>query len=472
MSTPERPATRLPGIARAAGRVAVRAIRPEGPITGPMATVLPEDAERLRRILDLTLRVSETLLGSGASANDTVDAALRLMRAYGLRGVHVDVTFTSITLSVHGGPTREPMTVLRVVRARSIDYTRLLRLEQLIRDAEEGLAVEAARERYDRIMVAPPAYRRWVVTAANGLLAGGVCLLFAASPIIAVVAMVASALIDRLQAAVLRRRLPPFFAQALGAAIPTLAAGVLMAGIMAGVPWLQGVRPSLVVAAGVVLMLSGLSTVGAAQDAIDGFYVTAGARSFEVMMMTLGIIVGIVAVLQVLGRAGVDLSVSTASPTMGPVPLQLVGAVVIAATFAISTYAGPRTVVLCALMGALGWLGYLGAAALGFGDISSSGLGATASGFVATLLARRLAVPALALTTSAVVPLMPGSMIFRGLLQLVRPDAGDTALAQGFVTLLSAASIGVALAAGVSLGTYLARPVAARRTRTRRPRAA
>ena len=52
-------------------------------------------------------------------------------------------------------------------------------------------------------------------------------------------------------------------------------------------------RSSLVVAAGIVVLLAGMSLVSAAQDAINGFPVTAGARAFELVTLTIGIVVGI-----------------------------------------------------------------------------------------------------------------------------------------------------------------------------------
>ena len=83
---------------------------------------------------------------------------------------------------------------------------------------------------------------------------------------------------------------------------------------------MEGVLPSLVVASGIVVLLAGLSLVGAAQDAIEGFYVTAGARVFQVIVLTLGIVVGIVVVLGVANRLGVVLAISPESQILaGPV---------------------------------------------------------------------------------------------------------------------------------------------------------
>ena len=53
--------------------------------------------------------------------------------------------------------------------------------------------------------------------------------------------------------------------------------------------------PTLIVVGGIILLVAGMTAVGAMQDAIDQFYVTASARFLEVAMMTGGIVLGIVA---------------------------------------------------------------------------------------------------------------------------------------------------------------------------------
>ena len=57
------------------------------------------------------------------------------------------------------------------------------------------------------------------------------------------------------------------------------------------------IRPSVVVASGVVVLLAGLSAVGSAQDTIDAFYLTAAARTFEVLILSGGIVAGVLGAL-------------------------------------------------------------------------------------------------------------------------------------------------------------------------------
>ena len=78
-------------------------------------------------------------------------------------------------------------------------------------------------------------------------------------------------------------------------------------GLLYATDLLPTVRPSLLIATGIVVLLSGLSLVGTVQDAITGYNVTAAGRTMEVALLTAGLIAGIALTL----RAGVQLGVRT-----------------------------------------------------------------------------------------------------------------------------------------------------------------
>ncbi|MEO7236109.1 MAG: threonine/serine exporter family protein, partial [Lapillicoccus sp.] len=81
---------------------------------------------------------------------------------------------------------------------------------------------------------------------------------------------------------------------------------------------------------------------------------------------------------------------------------------------------------------------------------------ASVIGFGTQLLGPRHRLSALAVTTAAIVPLLPGRAVYQGLFEIVS-DSQGAGLYQGLGTLLGAVGVGMGLAAGVSLGTYLAR---------------
>ena len=75
--------------------------------------------------------------------------------------------------------------------------------------------------------------------------------------------------------------------------------------------------------------------------------------------------------------------------------------------------------------------------------------------FLAQWAARVLHVPSLALTTAVIVPFLPGGMVYRGLFQLM--DNDPATYTSGLQQIFSAVASGLALAAGVSLGTWFYR---------------
>src|SRR5690554_2145874 len=121
------------------------------------------------------------MLATGASAADVVATVLRISNAYGISAMHVDITFTSITVSVHRGLNEDPMSVMRIVRVRTTDYTRLQDVYLLIDEItgqDNPVDVGEARERLSLILTSPHPYRRWVVTSGKAILAAGVVVMF------------------------------------------------------------------------------------------------------------------------------------------------------------------------------------------------------------------------------------------------------------------------------------------------------
>ena len=447
-----RPSTRgrVPGTAlRRRTRQVVRATEP--PTDAIPVWTQPDgvDVAVGRAVVELAVRAGIALMATGAAASDVVASVLRLTAAYGLRSVHVDVTFSALTVSYNRGPHADPLTMTRVVRTRYQDFTRLSRLHDVVDQVDaDPMPVEDARERFDAVIHAPHPYRRWVTTVATAAMGAGTSLLAGGGWVVVLTSIVSAAVISRVLTTIGRRGVPGFFAQAIGAAVPTVFA-IGLAVVQESGAWLDGVLPSLVVASGIVVLLAGLSLVGAAQDAIEGFYVTAAARVFQVLVLTLGIVVGIVVVLGVASRLGVVLAISPDSEILAGPVLQLVAAAIIAAGWAISSYTSVRSALLTALAGAVGWLVSLLVTDAG----TSAAFAASVIGFGTQLARQRFRFSALAVTTAAIVPLLPGRAVYRGLFEIVNGEAGS-GLYQGLGTLLGAVGVGMGLAAGVSLGTY------------------
>ena len=176
--------------------------------------------------------------------------------------------------------------------------------------------IEDARVWFDAVVTAPHPYRRWVVTMAGATLAAGAAGLLGGGWFIMLLSFLTAAVVTRVSDGLGRAGVAAFFSQCVGAAIPTVVATLIVVAQSRGVPFLGDVSPSLVVASGIVLLLSGLSIVGAGEDALEGYYVTAGAKAFEVVVLSLGIAVGV----------SVVLTADSASATPSPSALALCSA--------------------------------------------------------------------------------------------------------------------------------------------------
>ncbi|OZM70938.1 amino acid export carrier protein [Amycolatopsis antarctica] len=431
----------------------------EAPTTGDLPAVesdtamgpaLPDDTS-VHFALDLALRIGEVQMSSGAGAADVTATILALTSALGLPYCEVDVIFTSITVSCHRGTEMAPVTALRVVRSRSLDYTRLSDTELLVRKIVRGrVSAEEAYSELQVITTAKHPYPRYVSTLAWGAMAGFITLIIGGTGWTPVIAFVISAIVDRVGRILNKYALPFFFQQVVGGFIATG-----LAQWTVNVDWFAVERPTLVVAAAITVLLSGLSTVSAVQDAITGYNVTAAGRTTEVAMMSAGLITGVVLALKVSVLFDAETTPLPEVPQQSPLSLLVVTAAGAAAAgaFALASYSRTRALLVSAAAGGLGAVAYGALTLADIQQIPASAAAATLVGFAGGVLARRLKVTPLVVAVSGITPLLPGLSTYRGLYQLAVDPGGEIG------TLITAVAVGLALAAGVVLGEYLAQPV-------------
>lgn len=404
-----------------------------------------------RQLVDLGLRLGETMLATGASAADVSSTVLRVTNAYDVKSVHVDVTLSSITISHHRGIYRDPITVMRIVAIGGQDFTRLGRAQQLVRDAEGGdLPIEEARARLDEITHAPQVYSRLIVSLASMVLGAAVSAVLYGGWTIMLLSALTTGLVEQTVRRLARFGIPGFFRQVVGGAIPTVVA-IAVTGIAQrwDIEVLQQLRPSLMVASGVVVLLAGLAAVGAAQDTLDGYYVTASGRTFEVLLLSGGVVTGVLGVLAIAQHLGISMSIRT-DIAWNTRPSGIIASGIIALAAAVQAYSGPRTVACAAGIGALAWTVYGLTTGWGLSAQFGTAIAALAVGLVATAIGMRTRIPSLALATAGIVPLLPGMTIYQAVFRLVDHNTGAGA---GMSTLLGAVFVGLAIASGVTLGS-------------------
>ncbi len=438
-----------------AGPPTVQLMRPLGP-------QVPDDA-RVQQVLDLCMRVGEVLLSSGESADETTRQMLRLAAAAGLSAVDVDITFTSITMCCHRGMAAAPVTSMRLVRYRSLDLTRLAEVAAVVDRVEQGrLDIESAATALSEAVAAAHPYPRWVATAGWAGLAASIALLLGAEITTALVAFVVTAVIDRTGRLLNRWGLPAFFQQVVGG---MLATGATLALFAAGA-FPPGTRPSLVIAASITVLLSGLSVVGTVQDAISSYYVTSAGRAAEIALLSAGLLTGVVLALKIGFAFGLVLEVAGELPSgAAQFGISALAAALAAASYSLAGYARWRPLIAAGLTGAAGWSTYgLLTQVLSFGPIAGTGAAAVVVGIGTGLLRRGGGISPFVVTLAGITPLLPGFTAYRGFYQLAVEYTVD-----GVVTVTVALGIGLALAAGVTFGDFLARPRPAPTTTSAEP---
>jgi uncharacterized membrane protein YjjB (DUF3815 family) len=211
-----------------------------------------------------------------------------------------------------------------------------------------------------------------------------------------------------------------------------------------------------VITASIVLLLAGVSFLGAIQDALTGFPLTANARILEAIIATAGAIAGVSGGLTFARVLGIGLgTLDPGAIHLAAVPLMALGSAVAAAAYAFSSYVHYRALLPIAVVAAAGAALFRVGVQHQVGVAWASGVAAVLIGVLSHYAAARIRVPALVLVTAAIVPLLPGLSIYRGL-ALFGVGGGSG----GLLAMFTAAATAIALSAGVILGQYVAQPVA------------
>lgn len=465
---PLSPVERLAPVARSAGTGATRVrgratsvLRPSGPPTMPISVRGSVDRVsewHTRAVIDFCLRLGEAMLVTGASVADTTAALLRVCRAYGLHGVHVDITYTSVTISMHRGVHVDPITVMRIVTHFGTDYSRLEALHTLVReiaaDRDDPGDIEDNLGELEHILLRPNLYRRAVVTFAWGVMGAGVALYLGAGILMTLISALSIMAVDRVQLRMAKRGVAAFFGQVIGAMVAASVAVVLLVARNAfpHVEWLSTIKPGIVVASSIVVLLAGMSVVNAAQDTLDGFYLTAGARTYEVLLLTGGVVMGSLLMLGLARRMDVTLRVYTDGQSQN-ILVVVAAAALMSGAYALSAYCGARSVAVAAVAGGTAGLIHDLVTTIFRPDPSvAAGTAAFAIGAAAPWVSRRLHVPSISLTAAGIMPLLPGLAVYKAIIFAVRGENG-----QAVPLTMSVILIALGLSIGVSLGTLLGR---------------
>lgn len=409
------------------------------------------------RALRLVMSIAEKLLSMGVAARDVVHMSLGITETYCRRPVHMDVSSTLITISQDRGVDREPLTLMRTIVIDDANYQMIQALQSLaleIRDTRLPLA--EAEHRAESILSKPKSHSRWLIYASGGIVSAGVAVLYDASLLMILLSFMLGFLATGMLRWLSRLGMATFYSQVIVAVFVTLAAG--LATVLSNYFQLE-INTTLLVIGGIVLLVAGLMIVGAFQDAIDEYYVTANARLLKVTMATGGIVVGVIAGLYITTRFGISFPTTPEVLSLADRQTQYIGSLLVAAAFAARNHARLFGMIISGAVGMFGW--WVSRWILNFdvGVVIASGMAAAVIGLISVFISRLWRFPSLAIIAAGIVPLVPGLSLYNGMLGIINSPPNQPGFLFALSDLATAVMIGFAIAAGASFGNMIGRPI-------------
>lgn len=427
----------------------------------PLIEKFGENLTPNMRALRLAMTMADQLLSMGVSANSVVSKVLDVTEMYCKRPVHIDISSNVVMLSQLRGIEREPLTLIRPVTLRDTNYRMIQAIQRLIFEIRQGQhTLTKAEKILNEILEKPKQYPWWVTTMASASIVAGVTLMYTSSLRAIAITFCIGIMIERLLALLTYYGIPSFYRQAIAAGAITLTAALIQAAGAAGMTLFAGINPTLLVVGGVVMLVAGLAIVGAIQDAIEEYYVSANARLTKVVMLTVGIVVGILIALYAARKLGIGIAVSPDPLTANMLYYQVLGASLAAAGYSLARHTRGLAVVGVGAVGGIGVaiVAYV-TSTFGVTTIAAAGLAAAVIGLVAAFISRFWHTPSVGVISGAIVPLVPGLMLYSGLMQLINYPPGNPLFFKALGTLFSAVAVALTIAAGASLGSMIGRPL-------------
>ncbi len=400
----------------------------------------PPVAEDADSALALLLSAARGAQACGYGAEDTERLVGELAAQLGLADVQVSSLPTQLQLAI-GIPGQQRMVLLRT-EPRPVDLDRIVRLDAVAREVKAGhIGPREASVRIDAIGRSPLPYHPPMVLFAYCLAAAGAVLLFGEDAPEAVTAAVAGLAVGTV--ALLRTRVRELDLTA--ELVSAFLAGLICQTASARI-W--PLDPRVATLGAVVVLLPGFTLTQAVRElqtrnllsGLSGL----GASSVSFFALVIGAVLG--------GALGARVAGPARVPPVDELPtwLFLLGAAALGLAAVVVLRAPPReapTVVGAALLSAA----VSGAVSRTFGPALGAFAGAVAIGLVAHLNARFRSRPVWLVTIPGVLVLVPGSIGYRSLLELVDRDVA-TSIETALQMFLTAAAIVFGLMLSDALG--------------------
>lgn len=459
-----------------------RIMRPEAPMTSAVpiidrlegtpfanprqaeAPVESEEPATIAFVLDL----GETLFRYGAGALEVETSIIATTAAFGMKNTDVDITNQSISLN-WAPEGKIPYSRVRVVRSWSSNYKALAAVHQLVADIVAGRMTRSdAERRLEEITREPKPFPRWMVTLAGGFFASFFASFLGAPLLDATMGFFGTLIVLWLTRQLAAWRVPEYFGLAAGGFVASFLA-------MGAFTMEVDITPSMVVAGSLMILLPSARVVSAIQDAINGFPITSAGRLLSAMIAFAGMTAGIMAAVVIWDLLGAPhIIIAEGLTRIYPAPVLILLVFFAGVSAAVVEQASWRMLLPIGAVSALGFAGFYAGELIGLGERFTPIIGATIVGALGRVVALRMGAPQLVVAVPAMMFMLPGLMVFRGMYQIAIENPETTmvmSMMSGLAELFSAMIIILAIASGIVLGDVSMRPLTASLQSNERSRA-
>lgn len=413
-----------------------------------------------RRKVDLLLQTGKVLMESAASTNQTMICMRQLARHMGIPDdrLSVDIRYTALTVDMAVGG--RSFCRLQKIERHAIDMAAFARVVALVSDfARRGFSLDEYAARLATASRPRRNFPAWVVAAGAGFACGGFCKLFGGDwPAFLVASACAAAAFDARRRLV-ERGLNFYFACTFAAFLATcLAFGSSLAtqGLgLSATPY----HPMLACA---LFIVPGVPLINFVDDMLDNQLLVGLTRFANTMMIVGALTFGISFAIGAWGWGGFPISELIHSLSLYPGDNSYLGcglaAAVSAMGFSMIFNVKRRWLPFVAAGGVLAVLtrnacNY----GLGLGPVASPFVAALVASVAAVFVGRRLGIPNHALSIPSVIPMVPGVLMYRSVLGVMRLTTDGSNLAAALQPGVTSALVILCIALGVAFPSILMR---------------
>ncbi|MDO5663230.1 MAG: threonine/serine exporter family protein [Brachybacterium sp.] len=463
-----------------------RLMRPEAPMTSaipivdhlagtpfenPRQAEAPVDTDELETIA-FVLDIGEALFRYGAGALEVETSIIAITAAFGMKNTDVDITNQSISLN-WAPEGKIPYSRVRVVRSWSSNFQALAGVHHLVTDIISGrLTRTEAAGQLEEITHEPKPFPRWMVTLAGAVFASAFASFLGAPLLDATIGFFATLLVLATTRRLSNLKVPEFYCLSAGGFVATF---IAMGAVALEIP----VEPFHVVAGGLMIMLPSVRVVSAIQDAINGFPLTSAGRIVSSLIAFIGLTSGIMVAVITASQLGTpEIEPARALERLYPFPVLVALVFVAAVAAAIVEQARWRILVPIGAVSALGFCAFYAAELTGLGERVTPVIGGIVVGTLGRLVALRMNAPQLVVAVPAMMFMLPGLMVFRGMYSVAMRTETDVlaglpvgvrqsaeildqvpiGMLTGLADLFNAMIIILGIAGGIVLGDVMMRP--------------